>query len=132
SSSPPIHPERSTQYASIEGTPSTPQLCRVLLLNDTGSLANPGCRAVRKAYKLMFQPHLTGMRIEASIPVNYWIDHFRHLAIPGKSTLLKEPGKFTMGAEMVADIDFDEWERVRSEIARDDKNLQTLLNNTDL
>lgn len=105
---------------------------RVLLINDTGMQSNPGCRAVRKAYKLLFHQHLTNTAITASIPVNYWIEHFRGLAVAGRDTIVRRPGEFASGAETAPGIDMEQWERIRVGVAAEDEQFAELLASTDV
>ncbi len=117
------------------GTGAAPVVQRkpaVLLINDTGMLPNPGCRAVRKAYKLLFNKHISGTAITASIPVNYWIEHFRAFAVTGKNAIQQEADSFPVAADTVADIDIERWESTRRELANKDQDLHAALEASDL
>src|SRR5690606_28382025 len=94
---------------------------RVLLINDTGMQSNPRCIAVRNAYTLSFHQHLTNTAITASIPVNYWIENCRGLAVAGRDTIVRPPGEFACGADTASGINMEEWERIRVGVAADDK-----------
>ncbi|MCA9007926.1 MAG: ABC transporter ATP-binding protein, partial [Planctomycetaceae bacterium] len=63
----------SSKKGAFAGLPNKSQIKKVLLVNDTGALPNPGCKAVRKAYKLLFERHIHKAEISKSIPVNYWM-----------------------------------------------------------
>ena len=116
----------------IGAAPVVQHITRVLLINDTGMLPNPGCRAVRKAYKLLFNKHINGTAITASIPVNYWIEHFRAFAVIGKKSTQWEAGSFPVAADTVADIDIVGWESTRRELANNDQDLHAALEASDL
>lgn len=105
---------------------------RILLMNDTGMLPNPGCRAVRKAYKLLFNKFVSGTAITASIPVNYWIEHFRSVAVAGKKSTQRKANSFPVAADTVGDIDIERWENTRRELANNDQNLHAALEASDL
>ena len=123
----------SESMASATGAaPVVQPTTRVLLINDTGMLPNPGCRAVRKAYKLIFNKHVSGTAITTSIPVNYWIEHFRAFAVPGKKSTQREAGSFPVAAVTVADIDIEQWESTRRELANNDQDLRAALEAADL
>lgn len=109
-----------------------PKTIRILLMNDTGALPNPGCRAVRKAYKILFQNQIKGVAIAASVPVNYWKESFRSLAVPGKNSIHQGPGMFPAPAEQAAQIDLAEWERARRSLMENDQSLNMLLTTSDV
>lgn len=122
---PPVH---STKSASL---PDSPQQ-RVLMLNDTGALANPGCRAVRKAYKLIFGREIQGGQITATLPVSYWGEPFRELALGGKASIDNEPGAFPHAAGLVPELDLDRWDKARRQLVQSDAAFASCLQATDI
>lgn len=105
---------------------------RVLLINDTGGLSNPGCRAVKKAYKLLFNKYISGMTIEDAIPVNYWVEEFRPIAVSSQKTILFAKELFPVSAKNTYDIDLEKWESLRRKLASTDQRLKNALKNSDL
>jgi ABC-type polysaccharide/polyol phosphate transport system ATPase subunit len=118
------HDEKTSSSQPIVSKPIT---TRILLINDTGALPNPGCRAVRKGYKLLFREHIANTSIIGSVPVNYWIEPFREIAVPGKQAIHREPGMFPVGSKMAKEIDLVEWERTRQSLALSDMDLSAKL-----
>lgn len=118
--------------ASKENPTQAPGPKRILLVNDTGKLPNPGCRAVRKAYKTLFGGMISGSVVSASIPVNYWMESFRSIAIPGKEAIDRREGDFAVGAAAARDIDLARWEEIREGMRNADAGLNTLLCASDL
>jgi ABC-type polysaccharide/polyol phosphate transport system ATPase subunit len=104
-----------------------PKILRILLINDTGALSNPGCRAVQKGYKVLFRDHIVRSSIGASVPVNYWIDHFRDIAISGKHSMNYRTGMFPVGTEVVEEIDIFQWERKRHRLVLQDMDFNEKL-----
>lgn len=123
----PLNKEKNSNTVSKQKT-----LTRILLVNDTGNLPNPGCRAVRKAYKLLFDQHIEQTVINASIPVNYWIKHFREICLKGSDAVIKQSGSFTAPVESVSDVDISEWEKIRLSLTEKDLDLKNALNTCDV
>lgn len=84
----------------------------VLLVNDTGDRPNPGCRAVRKAYKLMMR-EAGDMRIEDTIPVGYWMEDFRDIAVPAKRSVQPVEQGFPVVTTEPMPLDFAAWDKAR-------------------
>lgn len=105
---------------------------RVLLINDTGSLPNPGCRAVRKGYKLIFDNHIKDTKIASSIPVSYGIDHFRSIALHGRDSIKTVEGKFSRPAIDILNLDISHWEKLRQDFAIKYPNFLEAGKNSDL
>jgi len=122
-------PSKKGAFAGLSGKD---HIKKVLLVNDTGALSNPGCKAVRKAYKLLFERHIHKAEITKSIPVNYWVEDFREIAIPGKETIKREADYFASGVETTGNIDLEKWESIRKNLAVSDQELQLAFSETDL
>lgn len=104
---------------------------KVLMINDTGGLVNPGCRAIKKAYKLIFKHHLPDCVLSGSIPVNYWMESFRPFAVPGRQSIQKKDGVFPAASVGVGDIDMELWDKTRKKLSTDDVHYQSLLEESD-
>lgn len=111
--------------------PASPQR-RILLLNDTGALGNPGCRAVRKAYKIMFGREVHTAQITATLPASYWSEPFREMALSGKASIVKPSGAFPHASNFAPELDLSQWDETRRRLAQTDSAFASTLASADI
>lgn len=85
---------------------------RILLVNDTSSESNPGCRAASTAITRMLS---TRGQIAVKLPLGYGADFFK--AVPGvrRRCVLKRDGFFNTYDELVTEVEIDCWRRAAEE-----------------
>ena len=105
---------------------------KILLINDTGMMANPGCRVVRSGYDVLFDGEKVKAKIIDSIPVHYWTNNFRDISIRGGKSIVFNPGEFPTYNFLASDIDFLEWERIRKKALKNDFQFNEKLEKVDL
>jgi hypothetical protein len=105
---------------------------RVLLLNDTGRFPNPGCRAVRKGYKILFRDHLPYVTLAHSIPAGYWTDAFRSIAPSSRSLVISEGEFFARTSTIAPAVDTAEWEHIRQRLLGEDRSFRECIKEADI
>lgn len=104
----------------------------ILLLNDTGNSSNPGCRAVHKAFDAFFSSSTKNDGNWSSIPVHYWAKSFVDLSCTNQFRVKKETGKFTVGTDVVPDVDYNQWEKIRINLKNNDTYIMSKFKASDI
>jgi polysaccharide pyruvyl transferase WcaK-like protein len=105
-------------------------LTRVTLINETGHTVNPGCKAVQRALESLVKR--AGGSIVESVPVGYWADAFRDIAVNSKDGILYREGWFPTGSPSARPIDLDQWKKVRTAVAAQDSELTEKIRKSDV
>ena len=106
---------------------------RVLLLNDTSSSSNPGCKAAVDAIRAAYGVHEGNERRLNSLPLGYWADEFKPLATRSSEVIAKQPGRFSRFSESAqTTVSLEQWERVSQRMAEEDDVFQDVLALSDL
>jgi polysaccharide pyruvyl transferase WcaK-like protein len=105
-------------------------LTRVTLINETGHTVNPGCKAVQRALESLVKR--AGGSIVESVPVGYWADAFRDIAVNSKDGILYREGWFPTGSPSARPIDLDQWKKVRTAVAAQDSELTEKVRKSDV
>jgi hypothetical protein len=92
---------------------------RIIIANDTGHTTNPGCQSVRRA--IDFLAAEAGMSIVGSLPLGFWAEPFRDLAPPSRACVVIDEDRFPSGAAQAPPLDLAAWERVRADLAANDR-----------
>jgi hypothetical protein len=104
---------------------------RILLVNDTRSSHNPGCKAASTAIVDLYGRRFPGASF-ASLPLGHWAEDFKPIAISPSRVLESPPSGFARTADAAPAIDSRKWMEVAERLCAHDEATGELLTNADL